>query len=272
MYTLSRLGTPVRAMFTALVVLALCCEVCAQSFDGTWSGTTSQVGIGASDPNNIGKPKTISFTVVNNAIASITVESVLSGSCGTVEAVNTREFKPPQSITGNTFSSTSSDAGPLAFSVTITGTFSSSTSASGNLLFTLKASFPFRPCESSTIATWNATNTTPPPPTPPALPSHPLGDVDGDGRADLVWHHASSGQVGVWLMQGTTIASNAVVTQVPDVGWQIAGIGDVDGDGRADLVWHHASSGQVVVWLMQGAQIRQVGSVAQVPDLGWQIQ
>jgi hypothetical protein len=65
MYTLSRLGTPVRAMFTALVVLALCCEVCAQSFDGTWSGTTSQVGIGASDPNNIGKPKTISFTVVN---------------------------------------------------------------------------------------------------------------------------------------------------------------------------------------------------------------
>jgi len=73
-------------------------------------------------------------------------------------------------------------------------------------------------------------------------------------------------------MQGTTIASNAVVTQVPDLGWHIAGIGDVDGDGRADLVWHHASSGQVVVWLMQGAQIRQVGSVAQVPDLGWQIQ
>ena len=217
MYTLSRLGPPVRAMFTALIVLALCCEVCAQSFDGTWSGTTSQVGIGVSDPNDIGKPKTISFTVVNNAIASITVESVLSGSCGTVEAVNTREFKPPQSITGNTFSSTSSDAGPLAFSVTITGTFSSSTSASGNLLFTLKASFPFRPCESSATATWSATNTPP----PPALPSHPLGDVDGDGRADLVWHHAASGQVVVWLMQGAQIRQVGSVAQVPDLGWQI---------------------------------------------------
>src|SRR5262245_52892130 len=66
-----------------------------------------------------------------------------------------------------------------------------------------------------------------------------IADVNGDGKADLVWHHTITGQVTVWLMNGPTIATVATVAQVSDPGWQIVGIADVNGDGKADLVWHH---------------------------------
>jgi len=132
MYTLSRPGTQVLAIFTALIVIALCFEVCAQSFDGTWSGPTSQV--------NRGTPKTISFTIVNRAITSIRVEFVDSNRCGTFEGFLTQTFQPPQGITGSTFSVIAAGGAPSGASVvaSITGTFSSPTSASGNIVFTFR--------------------------------------------------------------------------------------------------------------------------------------
>ena len=45
--------------------------------------------------------------------------------------------------------------------------------------------------------------------------------MNGDGKADLVWRHATTGDVAVWLLNGTTIAGAGVVAQVPDLLWQI---------------------------------------------------
>ena len=64
------------------------------------------------------------------------------------------------------------------------------------------------------------------------------GDVGGDGpghrlpdrrqrrlrrrrEADLLWHHATLGEVWVWLMDGTTKLSETWVATVPDVGYRI---------------------------------------------------
>jgi hypothetical protein len=91
------------------------------------------------------------------------------------------------------------------------------------------------------------------PPPPP-----PLAGIEGN--ADLVWHYATTGQVMTWQMHGTTIAQSAVVAQVSDLGWQIAGIGDIDRDGKADLVWHYATTGQVMTWQMHGLKIKQTVS------------
>src|SRR5690349_18943927 len=94
----------------------------------------------------------------------------------------------------------------------------------------------------------------PPPPVSPAFFSHPLADVDGDGKTDIVWRNTTTGDVGVWLMNGITIAGAAGIAQVSDFGWQVAGLGDLNGDGKGDIVWHHETTGQVVVWLMNGSQ------------------
>jgi hypothetical protein len=47
------------------------------------------------------------------------------------------------------------------------------------------------------------------------------GDCDGDGKADLLWHHATAGEVWVWLMDGATKLSEMWVATVSDAGCQV---------------------------------------------------
>ena len=95
-------------------------------------------------------------------------------------------------------------------------------------------------------------------------------DVDGDGKADVVWRNTSTGDVAIWLMNGEQIASSAFPARVP-LEWEIAGISDVTGDDRADVIWRHNSSGEVEVWEMNGLTINSVrfpGSLS----INWAIQ
>ena len=101
--------------------------------------------------------------------------------------------------------------------------------------------------------------------------SSPLNDLNGDGQADIVWHHATTGEVSVWLGNGLTLGSTAVIATVPDLGWVIKGVGDVDGDGQADIVWHHTTTGEVSVWLGNGLTLGSTAVIATVPDLAWEI-
>ena len=99
-----------------------------------------------------------------------------------------------------------------------------------------------------------------------------LADHTGDGRADLLWRHATAGHVWVWQMLGTAVASVSHVATVSDTGFRVVGTGDYDGSGFADVLWHHASTGAVWVWLMDGASIVSVNWVTTVADLGYQVQ
>jgi hypothetical protein len=95
-------------------------------------------------------------------------------------------------------------------------------------------------------------------------------DVNGDGKADLVWRHMSSGEVAIWLMNGATIASSGFLGGV-SLAWEIAGTGDVNGDGKADIIWRNGNTGTVAVWLMNGLSITSVGFPASTPT-EWRIQ
>jgi hypothetical protein len=85
-----------------------------------------------------------------------------------------------------------------------------------------------------------------------------LGDLDANGKADLVFRNTGDGNTAIWLMNGATIASFGFPGGVPLV-WQIAGTGDVNGDGRADVIWRNSTNGTVAVWLMNGLTITSVG-------------
>jgi hypothetical protein len=96
-------------------------------------------------------------------------------------------------------------------------------------------------------------------------------DLDGDGKSDLLWRHASTGDNAIWLMDGATVTASPIITPVSDSGWHIVGTGDLDGDGKSDLVWRHSPSGLNAVWLMDGATVKAAPLIPAVPDAGWAI-
>jgi hypothetical protein len=85
-----------------------------------------------------------------------------------------------------------------------------------------------------------------------ATPPPPPFDFTGDLKSDVLWRHATRGDVWLWPMDGATRLSETYVRTVPDTGWQIRGLGDQTGDGIADILWRHAPTGMIYVWPMSG--------------------
>jgi hypothetical protein len=95
------------------------------------------------------------------------------------------------------------------------------------------------------------------------------GDLNGDGKADIVWVEAG-GSIVVWLMNGTAITTSAAIGAVP-AGWSLVAVGDVNGDGKDDLIFR-SNTGVVAAWIMDGLSVRSVevlGSMATNYQLAW---
>ena len=56
-----------------------------------------------------------------------------------------------------------------------------------------------------------------------------VADFNGDGRSELVWHHAGNGRGALW--NGALYSAIRNLVTVKDTGWQIVGAGDFDRDG-----------------------------------------
>jgi RHS repeat-associated protein len=96
------------------------------------------------------------------------------------------------------------------------------------------------------------------------------GDFDGDCKSDLLWRNTSTGQVYIWFMNGTTVASTGSPGTVSS-DWVIQGVGDFDGDGHADILWRNNTNGQIYIWLMNGTTIVGTGSPS-TPGSDWIVQ
>ena len=80
------------------------------------------------------------------------------------------------------------------------------------------------------------------------------GDLNADGRMDLLWHHRVTGQIATWFMNGTNRLDVSFLTpsMVASLDWQPVGMGDFNADSRADILWQNVSTGQLYVWFMNG--------------------
>ena len=84
------------------------------------------------------------------------------------------------------------------------------------------------------------------------FPVNPRGDFTGDLKSDILWRHATGGDLWLWPMDGAAKVSETYVRTVADTNWEIRGQGDMNGDGKADLLWRHRVSGMLYYWPMDG--------------------
>ena len=76
-----------------------------------------------------------------------------------------------------------------------------------------------------------------------------FGDFNCDGNADVVWRNPSTGDNGLFLMNGAS-PTIVLLPSVKDPAWKIEAVADFEGNGHAGIMWRNAASGASKVWLM----------------------
>jgi FG-GAP-like repeat/Immunoglobulin domain len=104
----------------------------------------------------------------------------------------------------------------------------------------------------------------------PLSPRDPKGDFNNDNRTDIFWQNLSTGQTGIWFMNGTATPARSETLTVPSNVWRVVASGDFDGNGTADLLWRNLSTGENTVWLMNNG-VPTYGSLPTVSDTRWQV-
>ncbi|MFI5007090.1 MAG: FG-GAP-like repeat-containing protein, partial [Solirubrobacterales bacterium] len=93
------------------------------------------------------------------------------------------------------------------------------------------------------------------------------GDFDGDGMSDVLWLNRPSGQLALWMMDGTTVRAEVNIRTLPDATWEVAATGDYNGDGKADVLLRQKTTGQLRVWLMNGATVTTEATIGVASNL-----
>ena len=100
------------------------------------------------------------------------------------------------------------------------------------------------------------------------------GDVNNDGKSDLLWQHRGTGHLAAWLLNNSAmIESQLLPLYVADTNWWVVGTGDFNADGYTDLVWHEQTRGWVSAWLLTNLNLTTSTDLGpgRVSDTHWRI-
>ncbi|MEI6207530.1 MAG: SUMF1/EgtB/PvdO family nonheme iron enzyme, partial [Desulfuromonadales bacterium] len=99
------------------------------------------------------------------------------------------------------------------------------------------------------------------------------GDIDGDGKADLIWWNKLTGQVAVTLVNGTTAVttSNSIIYTEPNTTWKIVAAADFNGDKKVELLWCNSKTGQVALGQTNGTSASTANLIYTASDTDWRI-
>lgn len=96
-----------------------------------------------------------------------------------------------------------------------------------------------------------------------------IGDFNKDGNTDVLWHNATTGVVGAWLLDshGTVIGTQDLNWTCDKASgcasqWRIVGAGDFNVDENTDVLWYNATTGVLGAWLLNSS-----GTVLKALDL-----
>ena len=100
-----------------------------------------------------------------------------------------------------------------------------------------------------------------------------LNDFNGDGRADILWNNAYTGEVKSWLLSEDGVIGDVSYGSIAvNSGWSLLGADDYNGDGRSDLLWYNYFSNATEAWLVSNNGAKRV-SYEDVPrSEAWLIQ
>jgi uncharacterized repeat protein (TIGR01451 family) len=90
------------------------------------------------------------------------------------------------------------------------------------------------------------------------------GDMTGDLMTDILWRHATLGELWLWPMNGAARTAETYLRTVADTDFEIRGVADFDANGTPDLLWRNKANGLVYIWLMSGTTVLSENYVATV--------
>jgi hypothetical protein len=99
----------------------------------------------------------------------------------------------------------------------------------------------------------------------------PFSDFDGNGKPDILWRNAATGDNYVWYMDGLTVLGGGNLPMVADQNWKVVGIADFNNDSKPDILWRNAATGDNYVWYMNGVTVQGGGNLPTVADQSWKV-